>query len=131
MELVPFFLFFYSVYHYCLNSKIALALYPRTTILAISAVFVEIVTHLMLCHIVHKKIEWSRRYLAYLSVLLPFNILSSNPIVDEATLLVTFTIVATYVTLQTLYIMTVEIADILDLRIFSLDKLGGRGRYQQ
>lgn len=131
MELVPFFLFFYSVYIYCLHSKIALTLYPKTTILAISAVFVEIVTHLMLCHIVHRKIEWSKRYLAYGSVLLPFNIFLSNPMFEESTLLIYFTGFATCYTLACLYLMIVEIADILDIRIFSLTKLNGRGRFHQ
>ena len=52
----------------------ALQLYPLTTIIFIGSTFTETVSHIMLMHICDEKLNFSGRFSAYLTLLLPIHL---------------------------------------------------------
>jgi hypothetical protein len=73
-NLLPFLVFFPASFIYCLYSSIALQEYPIITMLLISSIFTEIVTHIMLMHICDAELTPSGRITAWLLVLLPLHV---------------------------------------------------------
>lgn len=73
-NLLPFLVFFPSSFIWCLYSRIALQEYPIITMLLVSSVFTEIVTHIMLMHICDEKLSPFGRITTWLITLLPLHV---------------------------------------------------------
>jgi hypothetical protein len=117
-NLLPFLVFFPASFIWCLYSHIALQEYPIITMLLISSIFTEIVTHIMLMHICDAELTPFGRITAWLFVLLPLHVCYNqyNNIekefflgIDEVKLLKILTLASVAFTGSKLYMVSINI----------------------
>lgn len=137
-NLVPFIAFFASVCVWCTASG-SLALTPKFrwwSLLLVSSVFVEIVSHINLMHITMElELQPSKRYVVLTTVCLA--VVTSElfrrqvpyaAYMGEEALLIPFALASAYATLRFLHRMNTEVADCLNLHVFLM---GPRVEVQQ
>ena len=124
--LVPFLIFYPSVFLYCLHSEIALTKYPIITLITIGSIFVESVVHMMLMHVCDGPLSPHLRIFALFSFLLPLNIVltpKEGLFIDEAIFLHLYCFASITVTTMILYVSCLQIADHLNIFVFSIEKV--------
>lgn len=117
-NLLPFLVFLPSCFLWCLFSNVALQTYPLMSILLISTVFTEMVSHIMLMHICDEPLSPSGRVTSFLIVLLPAHVWCSHSFtsgsllqsvlvtIDEVTLLYFLTSLSVSLTTLRLYLVS-------------------------
>ena len=119
-NLLPFIVFLPSSFFWCLFSSVALQTYPIISVLLISTVFTEMVSHIMLMHICDEPLSPFGRVTSFLMVLLPAHVWCSRAVIsgslsplqsvllaiDESTLLHILTAVSVSLTTLRLYLVS-------------------------
>eukprot|EP01038_Epipyxis_sp_PR26KG_P007512 gene7512-10234_t len=134
LEVVPFIVFFSSIFIWSLRSDKLFSTYPVVAILLFTSIFVEINAHIMTVVLCKREIRPFQRYTAWLISLLPIYHIYILPEISqsqllgfsgediELILLLILTIFSTFVTSRYLYQISTEIADALGIYIFILGK---------
>jgi hypothetical protein len=120
INLLPFTVFLPSSFLWCLFSNFALQTYPITSVLLISTVFTEMVSHIMLMHICDEPLSPFGRVTSFLMVLLPAHVWCSRTVtsgslsllpsvllvIDESTLLRILAAISVLLTTLRLYLVS-------------------------
>lgn len=117
-NLLPFLVFLPSSFLWCLFSNVALQTYPIQSVLLISTVFTEMVSHIMLMHICDEELSPFGRVTSFLMLLLPAHVWCSRAVtsgsflqpvllaIDESNLLHILTALSVSLTTLRLYLVS-------------------------
>jgi len=128
LNLLPFVVFFPSIFYWCTYSEVALVVHPLLTYLFINMVFIEMVVHLMLMHICEGSLHPFEKAGAYITALFPlyitFKPANASPII-EASMIFVFAAYFSVNTINYLARVCLEVSKTLNICIFKLGKRSG------
>lgn len=125
---LPFAVYYVSLMVWLWHSEVALTPpYRWWTLLLGSSVFIELVSHINLMHIVDGTMQPGERYLVGMIVLLAVAVLPEvrphvPAILGERTVLVPFALLAAGLTVRLLHLMNVEVANALNIYVFVMGR---------